>query len=107
MFTAIWTTRPVLPASFCIHLHYHLSSWKGSGFYDFVRKRSLANRFTSSTVAWTNSSLHSAFELGLPDHLDEHRPSLLWGDHFMGEVDASTFHSFIGLQSKREAQAVD
>src|SRR5258708_7087167 len=45
--------------------------------------------------------------LGLPDHLDEHLPCLLWVGYLTEEVDASTFHAFNRLQAKREAEALD
>jgi len=64
-----------------------------------IRADSLEPMYANETP-YKLLALHSFTDSGLLDHLDEHAPSLLWGDYLAGKVDASTFHPFIGLQSK-------
>jgi len=42
----------------------------------------------------------SAFRLYFPDHLDEHRTSVLWSNDFAEKVDASTLDAVVRLQPK-------
>ena len=49
----------------------------------------------------------SASCLGLPHHLDEHRPRVLRGSDLVEEVDASALDPILRLQSERKAQAID
>lgn len=43
----------------------------------------------------------------LPYHLHEHRSRLLRISHFTQEIDSNSFHSFVRLEAKEEAQAID